>query len=187
MSSSISGWVVTRPAGTGRSSLEADLASAQPIWWSWRPGRSDDKAVWIEVTQGNILRDIAALRENWDAAGAHKIGESALGNARTILNALSESGYSPDSIFPNPAATIEFEWERPSGSARLEIGNSRFAFYTVPSSGNSIMRDGSIDGALDVEQICFDLATIYASDLARSLVDWDKPLGLALRHSLRAA
>jgi hypothetical protein len=179
----MSGWVLTMPARRAeRQEVDSDLAR-RFLWLS----RCINTTVWGELAHENIVRDIAALGDNWDAAGAHAIGERAVRNARAILRALSEYGYPPDLIYPNPAATIEFEWEQPSGSARLEVGNSTFAFYTVPNSGNSIMLDGVVQEALDVEQICFALASIYSNNVARSLVAWSKPLGLENRHSRRAA
>ncbi|MFT8233505.1 hypothetical protein ACLNBI_18375 [Pseudomonas guariconensis] len=74
------------------------------------------------------IDDLAALPNNWDGYGAIPVNQAAIDNARSAVGMMFANLPEAD-IFANPNGTITFEWENEKGTANLEIGDTRFAFY----------------------------------------------------------
>jgi hypothetical protein len=178
--SSLSGWSI-EASPIAKAASEIDAESIQ-----WRPQSLPETDVWIDAAQEQILREISALPNDWDASGASRISPAAIENARVILQQLQSRNCAPDFIVPTSSGTVQFDWERLLGTAHLEIGNTTFGFYTAPRSGESILDDGSFE-ALNAEEIRFAVASIDAGSSALSLADWGRPYRLMGRYTARAA
>jgi hypothetical protein len=177
---SVSGWSTQGPP-VAKAVSEID---AQPTYWP--PRLFSETDAWADAAQEQILRDISALPNDWDASGASSISPIAISNARSILQQLQSLNCAPDYIIPTSSGTLQFDWERQLGTAHLEIGNTTFGFYTAPGAGESILDDGLFE-ALNAEEIRFAVASIDAGSAALSLEDWDRPYRLTWRHTARAA
>jgi hypothetical protein len=76
------------------------------------------------------IDEFESLLGNWDGYDALPINQNTAFNARSALPGLLAAAPVPD-ITPNPNGTLSFEWEIPTGSAHLEIGQSRISFYLI--------------------------------------------------------
>jgi hypothetical protein len=175
---SISGWVIQTPDFRNPTEVNpAALIGKRSAYPS---------ELWRDAAQEQVLRDIGCLRDDWDGSGASHIDALAISNAKALLYAFRTMDNQPDFIFPNPAGTVEFEWEGPFGTANLEIGNTTFGFYTAPIVGESIMAGGSFE-VVDADEIGFALETIHSSAVARSVANFNQPLGFPRWYAPRAA
>lgn len=134
-------------------------------------------AFWDEAARAAQLNEIASLRNDWDGSGAIAVSDDAIGKAQSILNSFSTTGNSPDFILPGSAGTVLFEWEKPLGTAHLEIGKSTFGFYTSPNVGEPLMYGGPFE-VMNASNIQDAIATITPNSKRSSLAFSDNSLGL---------
>lgn len=177
MMHSISGWAIDDylPPFTETASRSESLP------WVVRPIET-----WADAAREVVLMRIAELKDGWDGGRARGVDRPAISNSRRLLDALHLLGSPPDRIFPSASGTVEFEWQRQSGSAHLEIGNSTFGFYTEPPAGEPIMDGGSVE-VLDASKVSEAVATLETGRGSHSVQDWAGPLGVSAWNSGSAA
>lgn len=94
------------------------------------------------------VREIGQMPDGWDGHDARAIPEETCVQVITFL-----AQHIPDwrdilpipDISAEPVGTISLEWENDRGYAHLEIGQKRFSFHVIPTSGDKIFLDGLVN------------------------------------------
>ena len=94
-----------------------------------------------------IVKELAALNENWDGYGASAISQQTLDNALRFIDTIEAAphGLPAPEISPTPNGTISFEWEAPHTEAYLEIGNTRYSGFITTDGQQSAFLEGRSD------------------------------------------
>lgn len=78
------------------------------------------------------LNNLANLPEDWDGFGASSINKQTIDNTKDILDLILDDGIPVPTISPNPNGTISLDWEFRDNSVWVEIGITKYSFYTIP-------------------------------------------------------
>lgn len=96
---------------------------------------------------------ISKLTPGWDGKNSLAVSISVLANAKAFFGIFHDRAMSPEEIYATSNGTIIFEWTIDSSSFNLEIGKTKYSFYsTAPAEATEY-------GAGNIQEFPLALAT----------------------------
>jgi len=121
---------------------------------------AEDNSVSTALWQKD-LKDISALKDNWDEEGAQKINRVAIKNARKIARALDKETAALVRLFPTSLGAVMIVLETDKGRIKGKIGDTIMSYF--------VKRSGSATEHHSFEDLTKDNLQVLVENLNRMI------------------